>query len=223
MNALTRLDKAAVGATAAAAAFKVLLWSVGAGLDGPEPWLPWVRWAFALVSFVAFDLVVLAVVADQRAHGRRHLGTATMACAAALSGGVALHVAGVVAWPALHAGPAVLLLLLGLHLSDTRGEARDGLIASRHVTPEPASLQVTQAVQVNVSAGVTSTPPDTPAAPARHVVERPALQADAVTLQGDTASAPAMSPTARIKELARQAGVSDSTMRRRVERGEVTL
>lgn len=121
MTALTRLDKAAVGTTAAAAAFKVLLWSVGATLDSAEWWLPYVRWAFALVSFVAFDLVVLAVVADQRAHGRRWLGTATMVCAALLSGGVALHVAGVVVWPWLHAGPAALLLLLALHLSDTRG------------------------------------------------------------------------------------------------------
>jgi hypothetical protein len=117
---LTRLDKAAVATTAAAAAFKVLLWSVGVGLDSAEPWLPFVRWLFALVSFVAFDLVVLAIVSDQRAHGRRWLGTATAAVAALLSGGVALHVAGVIVAPALHAGPALLLFLLALHLSDTR-------------------------------------------------------------------------------------------------------
>ncbi len=185
---LTRLDKAAIATTAAAAAFKVLLWSVGASLAGAEWWLPWVRWLFALVSFVAFDLVVLAVVADQRAYGRRWLGTATMTAAALLSGGVALHVAGVVAWPWLHAGPAGLLLLLSLHLSDTRGASGGA----------PAPLQVTQAVQVNVQG-----------TPALHQMERPALQV--------------VSPTARIKDLARQAGVSESTMRRRVERGEVTL
>lgn len=151
---LTRLDKAAVATTAAAAAFKVLLWSVGVRLDSDAVWLPVVRWLFALVSFVSFDLVVLAIVADQRAHGRRWLGTATAGCAALLSGGVALHVAGVIDAPALHAGPAVLLFLLALHLSDVRS-------VPPMVHNEPASgtppLQLTQAVQVNVSAGESKT------------------------------------------------------------------
>lgn len=188
MTALTGLDKAAVGTTAAAAAFKVLLWSVGATLTSGEWWLPWVRWLFALVSFVAFDLVVLAVVADQRAHGRRILGTLTMVCAAVLSGGVALHVAGVIDAPALHAGAAVLLLLLALHLSDTRP------------TAPPAALQVTQAVQVNVSA------PESAAV----TVERPALEDE---------SAP-LSKTARVKRLASERGVAESTAWRKVNAGE---
>lgn len=154
VSALTTLDKGAVGATAAAAAFNVLLWSVGETLNGDAVWLPVVRWLFALVSFVAFDLVVLAVVADQRAHGRRKLGTATMACAAVLSGGVALHVAGVIAAPELHAGPAALLFLLGLHLSDIRVTPADSAAAP----PDSAPLQVTQAVQVNVSPALSATP-----------------------------------------------------------------
>lgn len=153
MTTLSRLDKAAVGTTAAAAAFKVLLWSVGAALDSAEWWLPAVRWLFALVSFVAFDLVVLAVVADQRAHGRRWLGTATAACAALLSGGVALHVAGVIDAPALHAGPAALLFLLALHLSDTRGAPQ--------IDTHPAS--VTVAVDART---VVTTPPAFTAIPA---------------------------------------------------------
>lgn len=59
-----------------------------------------------------------------------------------------------------------------------------------------------------------------PAVPALHQAERPALQDGAPTLQADTAS---VSRTARIKMLARQDGVSESTMRRRVERGEVVV
>jgi len=120
---LTRLEKAAVISTAAAAAYKVLLWSVGATLALPAWWQPAAQWLFAGLSFVSFDLVVLAIVADQRTHGRRILGTATATMAAGLSGAIALHVAGVVAWPWLHAGPALLLLLLALHLSDTRPAA----------------------------------------------------------------------------------------------------
>lgn len=182
MSMLTRLDKAAVGTTAAAAAFKVLLWSVGASLDSDAVWLPVVRWLFALVSFVAFDLVVLAVVADQRTHGRRWLGTATMACAALLSGGVALHVAGVIDAPALHAGPAALLFLLALHLSDVRGT----------VTVERHSLQVTQAVQVNVAPALSDAPP-------------------------------ALSKTAKVKAIATERGVSETTVWRWAEKGKVEL
>ena len=117
---LTTLEKAAVISTAAAAAFKVLLWSVGATLNSDEPWLDFARWLFGALSFVAFDLTLMAVVADQRTHGRGGWGTITLVAAAGFAALIALHVAEVAAMPALHAGPALLLLFFGLHLSSKR-------------------------------------------------------------------------------------------------------
>lgn len=124
----------------------------------------------------------------------------------------ALPLAGELAFAALHGLPLawVAYLVADLMLHESASAA-------------PAAPPWWERVIVRVFGGVEVTP----AAPARHVVERPALQADAPTLQtAAPVERPALqgvSPTARIKELARQAGVSDSTMRRRVERGEVKL
>lgn len=131
---LTRLEEAAILATAAAAAFNVLLWNVGVHLDDPAWWLPWVRLLFGVVSFAAFDLVLLAIVADQRAHGRSIFGSIAAIGAALLSAGVALHVARVVELDALHAGPALLLLLFAGHLSSVRGVRPEVTAAEQRAT-----------------------------------------------------------------------------------------
>jgi len=121
----------------------------------------------------------------------------------------ALPLAGELAFAALHGLPLawVAYLVADLMLHEGAPSA-------------PPAPPWWERIIVRVFGGVEVTPAASPPAPALQAVERPALQADAVTLQS---GAVAVSPTARIRELARQAGVSDSTMRRRVERGEVTL
>lgn len=130
---LTALEKAAVVSTAAAASFKVLLWSVGVTLASDDWWLPAAMWLFGLISFVAFELTAMAVVTDQRMHGRNFWGTIALIMASGIAAAIALHVAGVADLPQLHAGPAILLFFFGLHLSGKRRSA------TPDVTPDAAA------------------------------------------------------------------------------------
>lgn len=115
--ALSWLDKSALFTTGAGAAGKVLLWGLGVALVGAQPeWATAILWVFAGLSFVAFDLVLGSIVVDARRYGLRWTGLLAVAGAAVMSALIALEVAGVVTWPALHAAPAVTLLLYALHL-----------------------------------------------------------------------------------------------------------
>lgn len=132
---ITRLEKAALITTGAGAAWMTLLWNLAVQVDSATPWIVGLRIAFACVSFAAFDLVLLAVIA----RGWSLSGMAALIVTSGLSGAIGLHVAGVVTWPALHAAPALALAAFGAHLMIVR--------------PSPAEAQqptITQAVQVNV-------------------------------------------------------------------------
>ena len=119
-DTLTAWEKAALITTGAASAYNVLLWALGATLTDAAPGLTPLgvaRVAFAVLSFVSFDLVVIVTVQAMRA-GRRGLWSEASAAAAAFAAAlVALEVAGVVAWPWLHAAPAVVLYAFMRHLS----------------------------------------------------------------------------------------------------------
>ena len=113
---LTPLQKAALITTGAAAAFKILLWSLGASIDAADSWIVALRVIFAALSFVGFDLVLVAIVVDQRRYGATWDGIAAAGAAAIISALIALDVARVVDWPVLHGAPAALLLLFAVHL-----------------------------------------------------------------------------------------------------------
>lgn len=152
--ALSWLDKLALFTTGAGAAGKVLLWGLGVGLAGARPdWATAILWIFAGLSFVAFDLVLGSIVVDARRHGLRWTGLLAVAGAAALSALIALEVAGVVDWPALHAAPAVTLLLYALHLMwpypATVADPAPATVEAPQTTAAPATA--TAAVQVNVT------------------------------------------------------------------------
>lgn len=117
---LTTLDKAALITLAAGVAFKLLLHNVGATLETTAWWFDGLRWVFGLVAFVAFDLVVLAVIVDGRRNPpdvRSYLALGGATLAAALIG---LDVAGVWRQPWMQAAQAVLMLLFGIHLMRPR-------------------------------------------------------------------------------------------------------
>lgn len=146
MTDITRLEKAALITTGAAAAFKTLLWSLEATIDSTDPYIGSLRIIFAVLSFVAFDLVIVAVVM----RGWSVSGAATVAVAAVVSALIALDVARVWPDPALHAAPAVTLAMFAVHLMLARRIA----LAPHAVSdagPATALAPITQAVQVNVA------------------------------------------------------------------------
>lgn len=156
--ALSWLDKLALFTTGAGAAGKVLLWGLGVSLTGARPeWATAILWLFAGLSFVAFDLVLGSIVVDARRHGLRLTGLLAVAGAALVSALIALEVAGVVDWPALHAAPAVTLLLYALHLMwpypAMVAAPAQATVAEPQPTAAPATA--TAAVQVNVTTGAT--------------------------------------------------------------------
>jgi hypothetical protein len=142
MMEITKLEKAALITTGAAAAFKTLLWSLEASIDSTESSIVWLRVVFAVLSFVAFDLVIVAVVM----RGWSKSGAATVAVAAIVSALIALDVAKVWPDPALHAAPAATLAIFAVHLMLSR---RVSAAAPAESTAPTAAI--TQAVQVNVA------------------------------------------------------------------------
>lgn len=109
---ITRLEKWALGTTGAAAAYKTLLWSLEATVNSSDTPYAVLRILFAALSFVAFDLVIGAVVL----RGWSLSGVPALLVASAASGAIGLQVSKVVIAPALHATPAVVLAAFGLHL-----------------------------------------------------------------------------------------------------------
>jgi hypothetical protein len=109
---ITRLEKAALITTGAGAAFMTLLWNLAVEVDSSNGWIVGLRIAFALVSFAAFDLVLLSIVL----RGLSISGVCALIVVSGLSGAIGLEVAGVVEWKALHAAPALALAAFGAHL-----------------------------------------------------------------------------------------------------------
>jgi len=188
---ITRLEKTALITTGAAAAFKTLLWSLEASIDSTDPWIVGLRVAFAILSFVAFDLVIVAAVM----RGWSRSGAATVAVAAVVSALIALDVAKVASMPALHAAPALTLATFAVHLMLSRRDA-PAAPAAPPAASAPAAAPITQAVQVNVAA---------PAALPRTIAHYIAARA---------AESPDMSQAALAAEL----GTSADTVRRALER-----
>lgn len=147
---ITKLEKAALLSIGAAAAFKALLWSLNQTVDSTEQYVVILRIVFAGLSFVAFDLVIGAVVL----RGWSGSGAAALVIAGAVSACLALDVSGVWVEPALHAAPALTLVAFGLHLM----WCRRAPIAPPAATPAEtahapqSTAAITQAVQVNVAA-----------------------------------------------------------------------
>jgi len=169
MTTITKLEKSALITTGAAAAFKTLLWSLEASVDSTDPSIAVLRIIFAALSFVAFDLVIAAVVF----RGWSISGAVALLVAAAVSAAIALDVARVWPAPALHAAPALTLAAFGLHLMisrrvdlasiaqaavdaaraewDTaRAALEDELSAARAALKGAPTASATAAVQVNV-------------------------------------------------------------------------
>lgn len=132
---ITKLEKAALITTGAAAAYKTLLWSLELPIDAGGGWALSLRILFALLSFAAFDLVLMAVIA----RGWSVSGAIALIIAAGVSGIIGLSVGKAAAIPELHAAPALTLAAFGLHL-----------MLRRPAPAESAPPAITQAVQVNV-------------------------------------------------------------------------
>lgn len=144
---ITKLEKAALITTGAAAASKTLLWSLGASTSSTSEAIGYLLVVFAWLSFVAFDLVIVAVAM----RGWSPSGAITVAVAAVVSALIALHVAGVWRLDALHAAPAVTLAVFTLHLM-LAGRTDAAPLATPTTTSPQAAAPITQAVQVNVAA-----------------------------------------------------------------------
>ena len=117
---LSRLEKGTLLALGAGNAFNILLFAMGLTLSDATggPWL-WVRGAFAVVQFVAFDLTVVATVQAMRDGRRSRWAGLTVAVAALAAILIALDVS---TWrmPFVHAAYAVVLPLFMLHLAAVR-------------------------------------------------------------------------------------------------------
>ena len=117
---LSRLEKSTLLALGAGNAFNILLFAMGLTLSDATggPWL-WVRGAFAVIQFVAFDLTVVATVQAMRDGRRSRWAGLTVAVAALAAILIALDVS---TWrmPFVHAAYAVVLPLFMLHLAAVR-------------------------------------------------------------------------------------------------------
>lgn len=149
---ITKFEKIALFSVGAAAAWKALLWSLGATVDSSDPKISALRVGFAALSFVAFDLVIGAVVL----RGWSVSGAAALLIAAGVNAAIGLDVAHGWHLAELHAAPAATLAAFALHLMWSR---RSGAAAAQAAAQE-AQTSITQAVQVNVQTGL----------PTRHAV-----------------------------------------------------
>lgn len=131
---ITKLEKAALLTTGAGASFMTLLWNLAVQVDSTDTTIGGVRVLFALISFAAFDLVLLAVIA----RGWSLSGMAALVIVSGISGAIGLHVSGEVDWPALHAAPALALAAFGAHLMISRSTT------TTTTAPEPSTVNNTQ-------------------------------------------------------------------------------
>lgn len=177
MTDITRLEKAALITTGAAAAFKTLLWSLEASIDSTDQYITWLRIIFAVLSFVAFDLVIVAVVM----RGWSKSGAATVAVAAVVSALIALDVAKVWPDPALHAAPAVTLAMFAVHLMLSR-RTEDARTADDAAVEHAPTAHATAAVQVNV-ASATPLPRTFPQFVAARAAEMPGVSQAALAAE----------------------------------------
>lgn len=136
---ITRLEKAALLTTGAAAAYKTLLWSLEASVGSNGPEYLWLRIIFAALSFIAFDLVIGAVVF----RGWSWSGLGALLVAGVVSAAIGLDVSRVWVMPALHAAPAVVLIAFGAHL-----------MLSRAGTPAPAAEPPSTVNNTQINVGV---------------------------------------------------------------------
>lgn len=132
---ITKLEKTAFIAAGAGASFMALLWNLAIPIGATATWIIALRGLFAIISFTAFDLVLLAVVL----RGMSMSGIAALIVTSGVSGAIGLEVAGVVNWPALHAAPALTLAAFGAHL-----------MLSRHATTAPISTITNTQINVGV-------------------------------------------------------------------------
>jgi hypothetical protein len=171
MKPITWLEKLALATTGAAAAFKTLLWSLNVSADSADPTIAILRVIFAGLSFVAFDLVIVAAVL----RGWTASGAVVVVVSAIVPAMIALDVAKVWDAPALHATPAITLAVFGLHLMRIRPTETAALAtttappAGEPPPPPQAVSTATAAVQVNVAA-----PAALPATVSAYIVARAA-------------------------------------------------
>ncbi len=132
---ITRLEKTAFIAAGAGASFMALLWNLAIPITATDTWVIALRGLFAIISFTAFDLVLLAVVL----RGMSLSGIAALIVTSGVSGAIGLEVAGVVSWPALHAAPALTLAAFGAHLMISR---RTGEPEKREATINNTQINV---------------------------------------------------------------------------------
>ena len=176
MKPITLFEKIALASAGAGAAFKALLWSLNATTSSTDPTIVMLRTGFAWLSFVAFDLVIVAVVL----RGWSRSGAIVIGVAGLIAAAVALQVAGAIDWAALHAAPAITLAAFGLHLMWCRREEPAALTtttaapASESAPPPQASTHAPAAVQVNV-AQIASLPRTVKEFIAARAAERPGL------------------------------------------------
>jgi hypothetical protein len=148
---LSRWEEAGLITVGAASAFNLLLWGLGAtlatALPGFSP-LGGARILFALVSFVAMDLIAVVTVLAKRQGRRGFWSEVSSATAAATAACIALDVAGWSPWAGwswawLHGMPAVVLYAFSQHVASPR---------AAHVGPSVDQLQ-TELDQARTDAG----------------------------------------------------------------------
>lgn len=238
---LSLLQKAALVTTGAAAAFKILLWSLGAPIDSADSVIAGLRVAFATLSFVGFDLVLVAIVVDQRRYGATWDGIAAASAAALISALIALDVARVVDWPVLHGAPAALLLLFAVHLmlprrwsraAELRRLVRQLITVVRQERAARAELVRRVAVAEEVAHQSRATPPAVSPGGAPLVAiqinqtadgapsDRPGAPPAQLPAPDDDALLEAMrlvrQEAMSVKAAARRTGASETTLRRRL-------
>jgi hypothetical protein len=227
---LNAWEKAALFTVGSASAFNVLLWALGSGLADAAPGLTplgVLRVAFAVASFVGLDLTIVVTVMAQR-DGRRSMWAWLTATAAMLAaGGMGLEVAGVVAWPWLHAAPVVVLFAFMHHLAAPRVAHRAEVLAQEvaqtgadlaHLGAELAQRVEDVAQRDAEAARMRGELAQTGAEVARLRREL-AHEREAMAQRQLTDGAEAITVGARsfsLRQLARVTGVPESTLRNRM-------
>ena len=154
---LTRLQKITLFTTGAAAAHKILLYALG--LHAASVVMVATQWGafdaaavlrvvFALLSFVAFDLVIYSIAVDLRAHGVAPAGVIAAGVAALMSTLIALDVADANPTRELAAGGAVTLAAYFAHLVFSHAPKRPDT-----ATPQQTVADVAASAAAGAAAG----------------------------------------------------------------------